>query len=746
LSKALESRDLHIGGMHCAACVGRVEGALRGVPGVESASVNLATGRATVSPGGEAVAEEALIEAVERIGFEAAPVAAETEDWEREERRREVRDYRRRFVTGAVLGALVLAGSMLEGVLVGAGMPRQGLYLLLLALTLPVQFWCGGPFLSGMARGLRHRAADMNTLIGVGTLSAFGYSAVVALLLPLLERAGFEPSVYFDTAAVIITLILLGRLLEAGARGRTGEAIRRLMDIRAKTARVVRDGEERDLPVEEVLVGDEVLVRPGETVPVDGVLLDGRSSVDESMLTGESIPVDKEAGDEVVGGTLNRMGAFRFRATKVGSETALAQIIRLVQEAQGSKAPIQRLADRVAGVFVPVVLCLAVLTFVLWYVLGPSPAMALLSFVSVLIIACPCALGLATPTAIMVATGTGARNGVLVRGGESLETAHRLDTIVLDKTGTLTKGEPELTDLAPVAGWTEEDLLRIAASAERRSEHPLAEAVVRAARDRRLDLAEPGEFEAVAGHGVRAVIDGRRVLVGNRRLLRGEGIDPTPLDEDWERSSGEGKTPMAVAVDGEAAGVLAVADTLKEGSAEAVAALREMGLEVVMITGDNERTARAVAGQVGIDTVLAGVLPGDKAEEVRRLQAEGRRVAMVGDGINDAPALAQADVGVAIGTGTDVAMEASDITLVRGDLRGVLTALHLSRRTMRIIRQNLFWAFAYNSAGIPVAAGILYPLTGWLLSPILASAAMAASSVSVVSNSLRLRRLKRGAP
>ena len=543
---------------------------------------------------------------------------------------------------------------------------------------------------------------------------------------------------------MIIGLILLGRYLEARAKGQTSEAMKRLMGLRAKTARVVRDGLELDLPVDDVLVNDVVIVRPGEKVPVDGVVLEGLSAVDESMLTGESLPVDKEPGDEVVGATLNKTGAFRFRATRVGKDTALAQIIRLVEEAQGSKAPIQRLADFVASVFVPIVFVVAAVTFAVWLAFGPAPAftLAMLAFVSVLIIACPCAMGLATPTAIMVGTGKGAENGILIRSGEALERAHKLQAIVLDKTGTLTTGRPAVTDVVRATAMTEERLLVLAASAERGSEHPLGQAIVERAKAQGLELFDHGVFAALPGHGIEADVDGVRVLIGNQRLLRDRACALDGLEGDADRLALEGKTPMYVAVDGRVEGLIGVADTLKPDAAAAVARLRGMGLEVLMLTGDNRRTAEAIASQVGITRILAEVLPEHKSDEVRRLQSEGLVVGMVGDGINDAPALAQADIGIAIGTGTDVAMEAADITLMRGDLLPLVTAIDLSRATMRTIKQNLFWAFGYNTALIPVAAGVLYPLFGILLSPMWAAAAMALSSVSVVSNSLRLRRFR----
>ena len=609
-----------------------------------------------------------------------------------------------------------------------------------LALIAPVFVYTGWPIHRSGWLALSHRTADMNSLITIGTMAAFGYSLLVTL------APGVLPSelrdVYYEAVGVIITLILLGRLLEARAKAGTGEAIRKLIGLQARTARVVRDGAEVQIPVEDVVVDDVVVVRPGEKIPVDGEIVDGHSAVDESMVTGEPIPVTKQAGDTVIGATINQTGAFRFRATKVGRDTMLAQIIRMVESAQASKAPIQRLADLVSSWFVPAVMVIATWTFVIWFVAGPAPAltMALVAAVAVLIIACPCALGLATPLSIMVGTGKGATHGILIRSAEALETAHKLDTVILDKTGTITKGKPALTDVAALPGTSEAELVHLVASAEQSSEHPLGGAIVTGARDRGVALVEPTEFDSVTGKGVRARVDGRDVLIGNTGLLEDAGISSGELTAIADELSAQGKTPMLVAIDGNAAGVIAVADTLKDESIAAIAALQRLGIDVVMMTGDNRRTAVAIARQVGIGRVLAEVLPEHKASEVRRLQQEGRTVGMVGDGINDAPALAQADVGSAIGTGTDVAIESSDITLVSGALGGLVTAITLSRSTMRNIRQNLFLAFVYNAVGIPVAAGVLYPFFGIRLSPIIAAAAMALSSLSVVTNANRLRR------
>jgi len=741
--KTTKRIDIPITGMSCASCASNIEKNLSRLEGVIQANVNFATQRGTVTYYPDLVREEDFIKTIQKLGYYARlEKDVPLKDMEKEARQKEIRDLRIKVIVSAVLSIPIFLGSFPEWFPWIPDILKN--YVVLFILATPVQFWAGWRFYKGFWVALRHGTADMNTLIAVGTSAAYLYSAAVTFFPDFFITSGIKTLVYYDTAAVIITLILLGRLLEAIAKGQTSEAIKKLMGLQAKTARIIRNDQEVDIPVEEVQVNDTVVVRPGEKIPVDGVLIMGNSTVDESMLTGESMPVEKKVGDEVIGATINKTGTFRFKATKVGKETALAQIIKLVEEAQGSKAPIQRLADKVSGVFVPAVIFIAVSSFILWYFFGPEPSFifALVNFVAVLIIACPCALGLATPTAIMVGTGRGAENGILIKGGESLETAHKLTAVIFDKTGTLSQGKPSVTDVIEANGYSREVILQLAASAERGSEHPLGEAIVNKAKEEGLDLADPNQFEAIPGHGVIAKIDDKVVTVGNLKLMERERIELGGLYPKTQVLSEEGKTPMYLAVDGKPAGIIAVADTLKENSKEAVKALHEMGIEVIMITGDNSRTAQAIARQVDIDKVLAEVLPGDKANEIKKLQENRHVVAMVGDGINDAPALAQADVGIAIGTGTDVAMEASDITLITGDLMGVVRAIKLSRRTMRTIKQNLFWAFAYNTAGIPIAAGVLYPFFGLLLNPMIAAAAMAFSSVSVLVNSLRLKRLK----
>lgn len=774
-----EKVDLAVKGMSCAGCAAAVERALTRAPGVRSASVNFATKRATVAFDPQATTPETLAGVVRATGYEAeAPArpshkqgamhhegheghsghggsqgdatgATDDHSEHMQINAGEQKALLTRVVVGALLSLPVFLIAMSHGRIAAFNAPWVN--WLQLALTTPVVFWCGARFYRSAWRGLKHGRANMDSLVALGTGTAYAYS-LAATVWPAFfvgdGHAGAAP-VYFEAAAVIIVLVLVGKLLEARATGRTGAAIRMLVGLQPRTARVVRETggrhEERDVPVEEVRAGDLVVVRPGEKIPVDGTVESGASSVDESMLTGESRPVEKGEGDEVFGATLNTTGAMTIRATKVGEDSALQQIIRLVEEAQGSKAPIARLADRISAIFTPAVLGIALVTGLVWWFAAPADdrvRMTILTFVSVLIIACPCALGLATPTAIMVGTGRGAQRGILIRGGESLETAHRLNAVILDKTGTITRGKPGLTDVRALGAMNEEDLLRLVASAESRSEHPSGAAIVAAARVRGVRLAEPRESRAVVGAGVEATVDGHGVLVGKRAFLVERGVDAGPLDVIGEELSRQGKSVLYAAVDGAAAGVFAVADEIKPESREAIRRMQEMGLHVAMVTGDNERTAHAVAADVGIEPALvfADVRPDEKAAYVKRLQGEGRIVGMVGDGINDAPALAQADVGIAMGAGTDVAIEASDITLVRGDLRAVPEAIALSRRTMRTIRQNLFWAFIYNVIGIPIAAGVLHPVTGWLLSPMIASGAMAFSSVSVVFNSLRLRR------
>lgn len=732
---ALKTLELPITGMHCASCVRRIERKLAGLNGVVRASVNLATEKATVEYEQGRITPDEIKSAIRDIGYGIA-------EEEHHIHHDGMLDWKRRFWISAAFTLPIVIGALREFSNVIPAFFANPMFQW--ALATPVQLWAAWPFYKGTWAGLKHGTTDMNTLIAVGSSAAYLYSVAAVLFPRFFTAAGTHPAVYFDTSAVIITLILLGRYLEARARGKTSEAIRRLASLRPKTARVIRNEVEADIPVKQVKVGDLVIVRPGETIPVDGVVTEGASAVDESMITGESIPVTKKPGDGVIGATINKMGSFTFRATKVGSDTALARIIRMVAQAQGSKAPIQRLADVIASYFVPAVIIIAIATFIVWMIWGPAPAFnfALLNFVAVLIIACPCALGLATPTAIMVGTGKGAENGVLIKGGEILERAHKVTTVVLDKTGTLTKGEPSLVDVIPAEGVSTEELLWLASSAERRSEHPLGEAIVRAAEDRGIALAEVGSFTAIAGEGVEAEVDGRSVLIGNYRLMSARNISLDGLDVHANGLSAEGKTPMFAAANGKAVGVLAVADTLKDGSAGAVESLHRIGIEVVMITGDNKQTAHAIAAQAGIDRVLAEVLPEDKALEVQRLQGEGKIVAMVGDGINDAPALAQADVGIAIGTGTDVAMETADITLISGDLSGIVTAISLSRATIRTVKQNLFLSFVYNVVLIPLAAGVFYPIFHILLNPMWAAAAMSLSSISVVMNSLRLRSFR----
>jgi heavy metal translocating P-type ATPase len=721
--------------MHCASCVTTIENALAGVPGVSEASVNLGTARARVR--GENLEPDRLVDAVRKSGYGARLEQEREPEEDRARAVSETRDARRRTVVAAVLTVPVLVISM-------AGLRFRGSEYVQLVLTLPVYLWAGWPFLSGMVRTLRNRTANMDTLVGLGTTAAFGLSVVATFFPHALPPAahGAMGSVYYEAVGVILTLVLLGRYLETRARGRTSSAIHLLLDLAPKKARLLRDGTEIEVPVAEVVVGDHLRVKPGDAVPVDGRVVAGRSAVDQSMVTGESMPVEKNVGDTVIGGVLNQEGVLEIEATAVGRDTALARIVQLVQEAQASKPPIQKLADRIAGVFVPVVLMIAVAAWVVWFVGGPEPRAEFATYVlaSILLIACPCALGLATPTAVLVGTGRAARAGILFRDADALERARRVTTVLLDKTGTVTEGKPRVTDVEAVPGIAGDEVLAITAALEKSSAHPVAAAVVAAAAEKRLAIPAAESFESKPGRGVQALVEGRRAIAGNVRFLEESGVDLAPLEEAVERLSGEGKTPLLVAVDGRVIGLLAVADREKPDSARAISALEAQGLEVAMITGDRERTARAVAARVGVDEVIAEVLPEDKAARVKELQDRGKVVAMVGDGVNDAPALAQADVGIAIGAGADVAIESADVTLVGGSLESVVEAIAISRETLAAIRQNLFFAFFYNVIGIPIAAGVLYPATGWLLSPMIAAAAMALSSVSVVANSLRLAR------
>jgi Cu+-exporting ATPase len=723
----LDKVELRLKGMTCAACAARLEKALNRLDGVVKASVNFAMGNATVEYNASQVTVGDMIKAVQRAGYDAEEKTREDGDTEKKEREREIRHLRGLFVISAVLSFPLLAAMVFH--LIGSPIEILHNPWVQMLLATPVQFVVGYRFYKGAYHALKGGGANMDVLVSIGTTAAYLYSVYNGFF------AGDSMNLYFEASAIVITLIMLGKYLEAVAKGKTSEAIKKLMGIRAKTARVVRDDREEDIPVEDVVIGDIVVVRPGEKVPVDGEIIEGRSAVDESMLTGESIPVEKNPGDTVIGATINKTGSFKFRATNVGRDTVLSQIVRMVEEAQESKAPVQKLADRISGVFVPVVMVIALISLFLWWLVGKDLNAGIINAVAVLVIACPCALGLATPTSVMVGTGKGAENGILIKGGEYLQRAHEIDALILDKTGTITKGKPELTDVVSTGGISEEEVLRFAAITERGSEHPLGEAIVKGARERGIVLTDSSEFEAVPGHGVVALIDGKRVLLGNRRLMQKEGVSLGDAEQVLSRLETEGKTAMLMAVEGSLAGVLAVADTVKENSKKAVEELKGMGIDIYMITGDNKTTAEAIARQVGIKNVLAEVLPEHKAEEVMKLRKAGRVTGMVGDGINDAPALAAADVGFAIGTGTDVAMEAADITLMGGDLMGIVLAIRLSRATMRNIKQNLFWAFAYNSVGIPFAA------MGFL-SPVIAGAAMAFSSVSVVSNALRLKRVK----
>ena len=736
--------EIPVTGMHCAACVGRVQHAVEG-EGVSSAVVNLMTNSATVVFDPAVVPPEALVERIKSTGYGASlPVGTQTDAERQEEqdraRREEYLDYRRKGIVSLAIGIAVMLVPMSVALRTPIWPWAQ------LVITSAVMLWAGRMFYSRAWTAARHGSADMNTLIAVGTGSAYLYSLAATVAPSAFTSHGVAPSLYYEAVIIIIALILVGNALEARAKGETAGAIRRLIDLQPRTARVLRNLQELDVPIGELVSGDIVIVRPGERIPVDGAVTKGSSNVDESMLTGEPMPVTKNAGDKVTGGTINLTGAFRFKATTLGASSVLARIVKMMREAQGTRAPVQRLADRISSVFVPVVIVIAAITFTIWFFAAGEGSFvrALAASVAVLIIACPCAMGLAVPTAVMVATGKGAQLGVLIKGGAALERASEITTVVLDKTGTVTAGKPAITDvvIAPLATLDETAMLQLAASLEANSEHPLAAAIVAHAKGRGIKTSKAGSFESITGRGAMGVIDGHSVVAGNATMMADWSVDASPLAADADRLTGEAKTVVFVGVDGRLAALVAIADPIKPTSVDAVRRLRALGLDVVMLTGDQPRTAHAIASAAGIDRVVAGVLPEGKRDEIRRLQGEGRVVAMIGDGINDAPALAQADVGIAIGTGSDIAIEAGDITLMRGDLRAAVHAIELARATMRTMRQNLFWAFIYNSVGIPLAAGALYPAFGILLSPIIASAAMAMSSVSVVTNSLRLRRFQ----
>lgn len=732
-----------IKGMHCASCVFTIETAFKKLDGVSDAVVNLATNRAAVSYNSDEVTVDNLQNAVAKAGYQALleekPLS---EEEEKKTKSKELKDLKFKTIISLLMGGLILWGSFPK--LMQTAPPILQNFWVQFFLALPVQFWAGAMFYRATIPALKNRTANMDTLVALGTSVAFGYSTFVTILPSVVDKIGIEPMPYFDVSTIIIALILLGRYLEAKAKSATSDAIKKLIGLQAKTARVLKNGREVDVLIQDVAVGDLIRVRPGEKIPVDGVIIEGESSVDESMITGESIPIDKLKGNTVIGATINKNGSFIYKAHKVGQDTMLSQIIKLVEAAQTSKAPIQRLADVISSYFVPVVLMLAIITFVIWYDFGPNPSLlfALLNMVAVLIIACPCAMGLATPTAIMVGTGRGAEHGILIKDAESLEIAHQINTIIFDKTGTLTKGKPELTDVITINKTTKNELLVLAASLETASEHSLAEPIVKKAQEENLTLYQTKNFKAFAGYGIEAMIDKNKIFLGNQKLMNRENISTDASKQEILRLEKEGKTVMMLAINKELTGLIAVADTIKDSSFKTVKMLQKMGIEIVMITGDNERTAQAIAKKVGIKRILAEVLPDQKEKEVKKIQAEGKKVAMVGDGVNDAPALAAANVGIAMGTGTDVAIETANITLINKDLRSVAAAIILSRKTMRTIKLNLFWAFGYNILLIPIAMGILYPFFHILLNPIFASIAMATSSISVVLNSLLLKKQK----
>ncbi|MES1025481.1 heavy metal translocating P-type ATPase [Gloeocapsa sp. BRSZ] len=754
----METLTLKLRGMSCASCANSIEEAIRLVPGVTECNVNFGAEQATVKYNPDKISIEKIQAAIDEAGYSSYSLQEQEmitgeDDAEKAARLAELKKLKRKLWVGGVISIILVIGGL--PMMTGLHIPLIPAWLhnpwFQLVLTTPIQFWSGESFYQGAWKAFKRHTATMDTLVALGTSAAYFYSLFPTFFPGFFLAQGLEPAVYYEISAVVITLILLGRLLENRAKGQTSEAIRKLIGLQARDARVIRNGQEMDIPIQEVQIDDVILVRPGEKIPVDGEVIEGASTVDEAMVTGESVPVKKQPGDEVIGATINKTGSFKFRATRVGKDTFLAQIVKLVQQAQGSKAPIQQLADRVTGWFVPAVIAIAIATFIIWFNFLGNLTLATITTIGVLIIACPCGLGLATPTSIMVGTGKGAENGILVKGAESLELAHKIQTIVLDKTGTITEGKPTVTDFVTVNGTANRNelkLIELAASVEQNSEHPLAEAVVRYAQTQEVALRDVQNFEAIAGSGVQGMVGDRLVQIGTQRWMEELGIDTRVLRERKTTLEHTGKTAVWLAVDGKMQGLMGIADALKPSSAHAVSALKRLDLEVVMLTGDNRATAEAIAQQVGIDRVFAEVRPDQKAAIVKSLQTERGRhsksktVAMVGDGINDAPALAQADVGIAIGTGTDVAIAASDITLISGELQGIITAIQLSRATIRNIRQNLFFAFIYNVAGIPIAAGILFPIFGWLLNPIIAGAAMAFSSVSVVTNALRLRNFQ----
>ncbi|MFN9649649.1 MAG: heavy metal translocating P-type ATPase [Pseudanabaena sp.] len=747
----MDTTTLKLRGMSCASCASSIERVVSNLSGVEQCNVNFGAEQATVTYNSRAVDVNKIQQAIADAGYSSQVLKEEnplvTDDEEQASRRKEEQDLNRKVIIGGAISLFLVIGGL--PMMTGLSLPFIPAWMhnswLQLFLTIPVQFWCGASFYINAGKAFKRHAATMDTLVATGTGAAYGYSIFATINPAFFTSQGLTADVYFEASSVIITLILLGKLFENRAKGSTSEAIRKLMGLQAKTARVIRDGREIDIAIAEVQLDDVILVRPGEKIPVDGEIIEGSSTIDEAMVTGESVAVKKQVGDEVIGVTINKTGSFKFRATRIGKDTFLAQIVKLVQQAQGSKAPIQRIADRVTGFFVPIVIAIAISTFIIWYNFMGNVTLAVITTVGVLIIACPCALGLATPTSIMVGTGKGAENGILIKGADSLEQAHNLQTIVLDKTGTITEGKPSVTHFVTIAGMPDHkvsELLSMVATVERYSEHPLAEAIVRYAKALKVDLTEAKDFEAIAGNGVRGYIGEHLVLIGTYRWMQELRIPTESLEQSWDILERKGNTAIWIAVNGKVQGVIGIADAVKPSSVKVIRTLQRMGLEVVMLTGDNRRTAEVIAHEVGIDRVFAEVRPDQKSAQIQRLQNEGKIVAMVGDGINDAPALAQADVGIAIGTGTDVAIAASDITLISGDLQGIVTAIKLSRATIQNIRQNLFFAFIYNILGIPIAAGILFPFFGWLLSPVIAGGAMALSSVSVVTNALRLKKFK----